>query len=313
MTNRFETHELPNLHSGAAAETGQHLSQFLASTSVIPRRGFAYAADVAGLRIGGFSVALVATGAPVAVTARARGEHAVIVSCLQGSGRMHIDGRPVDVATGLGFLARPREVLSGEFSADCVRLVIRIDSGLLADFRPEREAFTIDCPAMRPWFDQIGLLVTSRAMVDAVQSDQVVSQRMESLLAVLLQRTFLPALVASQPSPIASRDVRRAEDYMRANLAADVSLEDLANAAGVSVRTLQTNFLHWRGVSPMHHLRGLRLESAQTRLLAGATVSDAAFASGFTHHGRFARYYRERFGECPSATLRTQSMPLARA
>src|SRR5258706_6029620 len=114
-----------------------------------------------------------------------------------------------------------------------------------------------------------------------MQVHSAVAQRMESLLAVLLQRTFLPALVAAQPTPFASRDVRRAEAHMRASLGSDISMDDLARAAGVSVRTLQANFLRWRGLSPVHYLRGLRLAFAQARLLAGATVSVAAVASRF--------------------------------
>jgi AraC-like DNA-binding protein len=310
MPHQFNGHELPVLHSGNAAETGDHLSRFLASTTVSPHQGFAYAADIAGLHLGTFSLALVAIGVPAALKVRARGDHAVIVSCLQGSGLMHVDGRPVDVVAGHGFLAQPRSALTGDFSADCVRLVIRIDAGLLADYRPERETFQIGCPEMQPWFDQVRLLVTSEALVKAVQRDEAISHRMESLLAVLLQRTFLPALLAGQPRPIASRDVRRAEAHMRANLGNDLSMEDLARVAGVSIRTLQANFLRWRGVSPMSHLRSLRLESAQAKLLSGARVHEAAFASGFSHHGRFAHYYRERFGEGPSDTLRMQSVLL---
>jgi AraC-like DNA-binding protein len=37
---------------------------------------------------------------------------------------------------------------------------------------------------------------------------------------------------------------------------------------------------------------------------AAAAVSEAALRGGFEHLGRFARYYRDFFGESPSATLR---------
>ncbi len=36
----------------------------------------------------------------------------------------------------------------------------------------------------------------------------------------------------------------------------------------------------------------------------GATVTQAAIASGFTNLGIFARYYRQEFGEKPSETLK---------
>jgi len=46
----------------------------------------------------------------------------------------------------------------------------------------------------------------------------------------------------------------------------------------------------------------------RTELASGKApaVSEAALRSGFDHLGRFARYYRDFFGESPSATLRGQ-------
>lgn len=57
-------------------------------------------------------------------------------------------------------------------------------------------------------------------------------------------------------------------------------------------------------MSPMQYLRGVRLDRAREDLQAGVgTVSDIAYQWGFTNLGRFARAYRERFGELPSDTL----------
>jgi len=44
------------------------------------------------------------------------------------------------------------------------------------------------------------------------------------------------------------------------------------------------------------------LDAARQRLLAGAPVADAALETGFSHQGRFAQYYRHRFGHSPSST-----------
>jgi AraC-like DNA-binding protein len=35
-----------------------------------------------------------------------------------------------------------------------------------------------------------------------------------------------------------------------------------------------------------------------------ASITDIAYRFGFTHLGRFAAYYKKRFGVSPSATLR---------
>jgi len=44
------------------------------------------------------------------------------------------------------------------------------------------------------------------------------------------------------------------------------------------------------------------LDTARQRLLAGSSVSEAALDTGFPHQGRFAQYYRSRFGHSPSST-----------
>jgi len=106
---------------------------------------------------------------------------------------------------------------------------------------------------------------------------------------------------------IASRDVKRAIDYMHANLEAPVTIADISSTAGVAGRTLFKHFQDTRGVSPMQYLRNLRFEKAKQELLnaqAGMSVTEIAARWGFGHLGRFAVEYRKRFGESPSETLR---------
>jgi transcriptional regulator GlxA family with amidase domain len=64
------------------------------------------------------------------------------------------------------------------------------------------------------------------------------------------------------------------------------------------------------GVSPASYMHNVRLERAHEELLMvqpgdGVTVGDVALRWGFQHAGRFAVYYRQRFGESPSETLRS--------
>lgn len=99
----------------------------------------------------------------------------------------------------------------------------------------------------------------------------------------------------------------RADRYIRANLAGELPLRDIAQAAGVGVRALETAFReHWRS-TPTAHVRNLRLEAARhllTHPVQGMSVTDAATVAGFRHLGRFSRSYAQRFGELPSASLR---------
>lgn len=76
----------------------------------------------------------------------------------------------------------------------------------------------------------------------------------------------------------------------------------------MSLRTLQEAFRSHVGMSPMAYVYDVRLQRAHDQLRVSApgstTVSAVAHRWGFVHLGRFARRYRERFGEAPSHTLR---------
>ena len=82
----------------------------------------------------------------------------------------------------------------------------------------------------------------------------------------------------------------------------------LAKVGCMSVRSLHATFQHELGLSPMAHLRRIRLDRVHAELLrAGHSderISDVAMRWGFFHPSRFARQYQERFGELPSNTAR---------
>jgi AraC-like DNA-binding protein len=101
--------------------------------------------------------------------------------------------------------------------------------------------------------------------------------------------------------------VKRAIEFIHAESDGSLALEDIVVAAGVSVRSLYEGFRRHCGQSPMAYLRGVRLDRARTELRAGAakgvSVTEVALSCGFNHLSKFAKSYRERFGELPSETL----------
>ncbi|HJU15954.1 MAG TPA: AraC family transcriptional regulator [Stellaceae bacterium] len=110
----------------------------------------------------------------------------------------------------------------------------------------------------------------------------------------------------------ASRDVKRAIDFIEASLDAPIGLPDIAAAAGVPGRTLLEHFKQYRGVSPMEYLRRARFAKVQQTLQRAEpeeNVTGIALRFGFSHMGRFSVEYRRRFGESPSQTLRQRRNP----
>ena len=101
--------------------------------------------------------------------------------------------------------------------------------------------------------------------------------------------------------------VRRAEDFMRANAAVPIRMEQVAAAAGCSVRTLDAVFRQFRDTTPIVVLHTIRLEQARAELnhsMARSSIGEVSRRFGFTNSGRFAAAYRRRFGESPAQTVR---------
>lgn len=100
--------------------------------------------------------------------------------------------------------------------------------------------------------------------------------------------------------------VRRAEAFIEANWSQAVTIEKLAEATGVGIRTLFAAFQKSRGYSPMQFAKRIRLARARDMLKAPneqTSVTGVALACGFANHGHFARDFRNAFGERPSVTL----------
>jgi AraC-like DNA-binding protein len=103
------------------------------------------------------------------------------------------------------------------------------------------------------------------------------------------------------------RALRAARDHLADNAGEPLDLAQLACAAGIGVRALQLGFRRHFGVSISQMLLDMRLAALNARLAKAtpdASITEIAFDLGFTHLGRMAGAYREKFGETPSATLR---------
>lgn len=119
-------------------------------------------------------------------------------------------------------------------------------------------------------------------------------------------RCHLSRASVGHETPI-PRHVRLAEEYLLAHLGQNHTLEEIAQAVGVSTRALQMGFRQFRNSTPMQFLRNARLARVHEELLRaeqGSMVTDIAMRWGFTHFGRFSASYRQRFGCTPSQTLR---------
>ena len=118
-------------------------------------------------------------------------------------------------------------------------------------------------------------------------------------------------LLESRSRSAAPWQVKRAEEYIEASWDQPLTIEVLAAVTGASARSLFHAFKLSRGYSPMAFIRQVRLQRAWLMLNtqnSSVSVTDVAYACGFSNLGHFAGYFRAKFGETPSAVLyRSQS------
>jgi AraC family transcriptional regulator len=103
------------------------------------------------------------------------------------------------------------------------------------------------------------------------------------------------------PFPLISDPMDRARRHIEGNLDADLSLNDLADAAGLSPYHFSRLFTGRYGFSPMAYVRARRLEGAAERLRAGPPTSliDLALDCGFDSQEGFTRAFTRIFGVSP--------------
>ncbi len=81
---------------------------------------------------------------------------------------------------------------------------------------------------------------------------------------------------------------------------------ELADALGMSLKTLGRRLKQTHGMTTAVFVRSVRLKFARDLILLRQhhTITEIAYASGFSSAGHFAKIYREEFGESPSETLK---------
>ena len=115
-----------------------------------------------------------------------------------------------------------------------------------------------------------------------------------------------------------ARTLSRARSFIEEHAGDDISAEDIAAAASVTVRSVQLAFRRYLNTTPGSYLRAVRLQHAHRELLEaigspGTTVGAVAAHWRFGSASRFAAYYRQAFGVLPSQTMGQRSLVSAAA
>ncbi len=121
-------------------------------------------------------------------------------------------------------------------------------------------------------------------------------------------------LLAIQPPPgkipkFPNRIVvaRQAKQDIQDHLQQQLSIEQICDHIGCSMRTLHLGFKECYGTTPRQYARTLALNAVHRqlgRLSPNETIADIAMRWGFYHLGRFSHQYKTLFCELPSETVK---------
>ncbi|MFT6658244.1 AraC family transcriptional regulator [Maritalea sp.] len=232
---------------------------------------------------------------------------------LRGGAQVRNGNQTVDSTVEFATILNPDLKTEMVWHADCEMLLVQIDANrvnqeaekflgrnLLAPVRFE-PTIRMKAKQLSEWRHQL------RSMFRDAEHGQMPIGSTEMILQLLeAAPSNVQCFFDVAPSGIAPNQIKRAMDYIKSSFRQDLTLDEIARAAGASPRALQYGFKDNYGMTPMQMLRLERLRWARHLLLTAyrqQTVTQIALDLGFQHLGRFAQEYREAFGETPNQTL----------
>ncbi|HVR45607.1 MAG TPA: AraC family transcriptional regulator [Candidatus Binatia bacterium] len=171
---------------------------------------------------------------------------------------------------------------------------------------PDRVAIPPQLHVRDPRIEHIGWAV--KAELEAEEPfGRLYGDSLGLALASHLLRAYVPAATMNGNASLPQRRLARVFDYIRANIASDLSLGELASIAGVGSSRFKALFKQSVGMPVHQYVIRRRVEYA-TELLQGghAPLADVALQAGFANQSHMARCMRQVLGITP-ARLRSAS------
>jgi AraC family transcriptional regulator len=184
--------------------------------------------------------------------------------------------------------------------------------------KPEHYRFVLTERSTDPAITNIAG-VLSREVVRSEQGSKLYAESLANILAVHLLRHYavcadgrdlqscsISEHADADPAETQSnqpRAVAEALQFIHANYANDLSLNEIAKAVNLSPFHVARLFKHSLGVSPHQYLIQLRVNSARSLLSAGSgerSLAEIASAVGFADQSHLTRHFKRIVGVTPS-------------
>ncbi len=165
---------------------------------------------------------------------------------------------------------------------------------------PDRVAIAPQLHVRDPRIEHIGWAV--KAELEAAEPlGRLYGDSLGIALASHLLRGYSRTATMNGDARLPQRRLARVLDFIRANIASDLSLAELAKLAGVSPSHFKALFKQSVGVPVHRYVIRRRVEYAAELLQGGAApLADVALQAGFANQSHMARSMRQALGVTPA-------------
>ncbi|TGS17928.1 AraC family transcriptional regulator [Mesorhizobium sp. M2E.F.Ca.ET.209.01.1.1] len=240
----------------------------------------------------------------------------------QGSKRVSLAGQSVvyDASSYLLVsvdLPLVGHVLEASPAAPYLCCKIDFDTAALADqlVTERRVSSEKDVPVLAVYPSDPDLIDAACRLVKLLDRPETID-----VLAPLVEREILYRLLTGphgatlrQMGTVDSHlnQVSRAIATIRNGFQAQLRIDEIATASGMSASSLHAHFKAITRMTPLEYQKQLRLQEARRLMLAdGANAGTAGFAVGYDSPSQFSREYRRLFGAPPRQDVeRLQAIP----
>jgi AraC family transcriptional regulator len=207
----------------------------------------------------------------------------------QGSMRVHEPGLPM------------RGIFQGQFDI----LHLHIPNALIAEYSEARcdGARDLGRPIVDPVAERL-----ARTLIHAEElADTFGRCYVDAISLAIIARLFgghhdCLAESGAQVSSLAKWRLKRATEFITANLGRSIGLAEIANAAGLSRMHFAAQFRIATGLQPHEYLQRRRIECTQELLLnSDLPLVEIAFEAGFKTQSHFTTVFSRVVGQTPNA------------
>ena len=311
----FQSSDIEEAHDLIAKNFSRHSLQILSSKQNLSSRYDGLFFNNMGLMCGTY-------GADVRINPESN-QYFFTQTTLAGHTRVSMANEAVDTGNGTTVVVSPSANYEMNLGQGSSRLIAMFEREALEKQLSRMLNADLDKPLMfdlsmednrgqrSTWLRSLDFLCDQFSLSqDLASSESFLAHASDLLMTQLLsgQSHNFSEQLHHDPVIHSPRHVRRAIAYIENHIHEPISLAEMAEAVGVTARTLQKGFIKYLESTPSEYIRRLRLNCIHDELTRAneldTQVSSVLMDYGITSFGHFSKLYKSVFGCTPAETLR---------